>query len=149
MARFKFKLDDYEKDGDGFELLPTGEYDFIVEKVEEKETKAGTGTYLNCTYSIVGEKYENRKVFDLININNPSEVAERIGRGRLHKLALACGCVDMEDSDDLIDKVFTGIVAVKKGTGGYEDKNVVSKFVPKDSHAPASKEASGDTNPWD
>ena len=149
MARFNFKLDKYKDDGGDYELLPDGEYEFMVEKVEEKETKAGTGTYLNCTYSIVGEKYKNRKVFDLMNINNPNEVAERIGRGRLHKLAEACDCVDMEDSDMLIDRVFKGMVGVEKGTGGYKDKNVVSKFVPKGGHAPASKEASGGENPWD
>jgi len=151
MARFDFKLNDYEKDGDGFSLIPDGEFEFIVEKAELKQTKAKTGHYLNFTYSIVGDKYENRKVFDLINIDNPNEIAQRIGRGRLHKLAEACGCVEVDDSDLLIDKVFRGMLGVEKGTGGYEDKNVVKKFIPKGGSKPepASKEATGGANPWD
>jgi len=149
MARFNFKINDYKDDGDAFDLLPDGEYEFIVEKLELKETKAGTGEYLNCTFSIIGEKFKNRKVFDLMNINNPNETAERIGRGRLHKLAQACGVQDMDDSDILIDKVFKAMVGVQKGTGGYPDKNEVKKFIPKGGSAPASKEASGGDNPWD
>jgi len=131
MARFNFDVAEYEEESKGgnFELLPIGEYQFMCVECVEKDTKAGTGTYLAATMEIIDGEYTSRKVWFNFNINNPSAKAESIGRGQVRAWAKACGKPDVEDTDDLIEVPFSAVLGIQKGKDGYDDSNVIKKFI--------------------
>lgn len=97
-----------------FEVIPAGEYPAIVTKSEMKPTKDGTGQRLNLTIQILSGKYQNRTVFDGLNVKNKSAVAEQIGRGQLKALCVAVNVPNPQASEELHSKPFN--VKLKVGT---------------------------------
>ena len=73
----------------GFEIVEPGWKKAVITASEVKDTKAGNGKILNFTYEI--QDGTGRTLTDRLNIVNPSEVAQKIGRGALGKIALAVG----------------------------------------------------------
>ena len=124
LMALNFNVSDYNSS-----LLPEGQYELMVSGIKEKPTKAGTGSYLQVEYVIVGGDSANMKIFDLININNPNSACERIGRARLCNLMCACGMEGITNASQLMGGRFTGIIGVKPGNNGYSDSNVVKKFL--------------------
>ena len=112
-------------------LIPDGQYKMVVSTVTPGVTKAGTGSYLKVDYTIVEGPEANKKVFDLININNPNRQCQDIGRQRLNKLAQACKVLDLTDCVQLLGGSFSGIIDTRPGNDGYDAQNRVKKFVTK------------------
>lgn len=48
----------------GFEVLPKGTYEAVVEDMEFTTSQSSGNPMLHATYSIVGGEYENRKIHD-------------------------------------------------------------------------------------
>jgi hypothetical protein len=118
--------------------VPPGNYPVVVEKAEVKTTKRGDGNYLWLQLSITGDNHANRKLFTNINLKNPSQEAERIGRSELASLGKAIGLTAIRDSGELIDRALIVHVKVK------DDQNEVTAFKPLDgsrSSAPAQRPA--------
>ena len=86
---FVSKAEDAEGHRGGFEIIEPGWKKVVIVKSEVKPTKAGTGKFLEFTYEL--QDGTGRSLTDRLNILNPSEVAQKIGRGALSKIALACG----------------------------------------------------------
>ena len=126
--------------GDEFDPIPIGRYRAMITKAEIKETNARTGEYINLQLAIDGPTHEGYKVFAILNIRNPSEMAEKIGRGQLGQLTRAIGLVtDDLDTDDLEGKMVEIKVGIRKSEE-YGDKNDVKAFYAIDgSAAPAPK----------
>ena len=82
-----------EKDMEGhsgeFEIISPGWHKVVIIASEVKATKAGTGKILNFTYEL--QDGTKRTLIDRLNIVNPSGIAQKIGRGALGKIAVACG----------------------------------------------------------
>jgi hypothetical protein len=129
MAELSF--DNYEfaeGTSNDYDLLPEGWYTASVNSAELRETKAGTGNYLNMRYDIIGPDHAGRVVFGMITIRNPNQTAERIGREQLSSLAAAIGMKEMpRDSDELIGNTVSIKVGVEK-SAEYGDKNTVKGF---------------------
>lgn len=144
-----------------YTLLPTGWYPTEISKVEIKDNNAGTGARFIVTFTIIGEKFANRKVWNGNGFNfiNASQQAQAIGQQELGKLTRACGYGENErlhDEDELLGKQLDIYVVTEAGTGEYKDKNVATKFralgsggkdvpapiAPKAAIAPASPSAS-------
>lgn len=101
-----------------FQPIPKGNYEVKVEESEIKQTKAGTGFYINLKLKVIDEKCNGRFLFDILNIKNPSEVAVEIGKARL-MLLLGISGVEEKDMaskgpDFLIGKHFIAFVGIDK-----------------------------------
>ena len=74
-----------------FDPLPPGDYTAIVAESDMKDTKAGTGKYIELSIHIVEGPHEGRRLWERLNVYNPSEQAERIARSQLNNLSNAVG----------------------------------------------------------
>jgi hypothetical protein len=125
----KLKFDDVPEGG-AFEPLPEGWYKMLIESVEDKENKKGTGRYLKLALSVVGEKFKNRKVFDNLNYQHENEVAERIGKAKLKELCRAIGkdIATLKDEAELCNKTLFCKLSVRPESGQYAASNNVVQF---------------------
>ena len=96
-----------------FTALPPGKYPVIVEKAEVKPTKAQTGHYLEITMSVLDGQFKNRKLWDRINIQNPSTQCVEIGLRSLAALGQALGLTSVQSTDQLLNGVCIAHVKVK------------------------------------
>ena len=164
MAKFGFDTTDVSPDtgttGGSYDPIPDGEYTLKALEAEEKDTSAGTGTYIKVKFEVVKGEFAGRWIWQNFNVNNPSEKAQRIGRQQMVAWATACGKPDADDTDRLLDKPFSAAVSIEKGTGGYADSNRIKAFLfnqeapakpaPKAPAKPPAAPAAGKSaNPWD
>lgn len=113
----------------GFETVPPGWYNVIVDESEMKPTKAEGGAYLKVRYSILDGQYAGRKLFGNINLQNANPQAVEIGLKQLSALAHAVGVLMVADSQQLHNIPLKIKVKVRKDTTGqYEDQNEVQQW---------------------
>lgn len=105
-----------------FEVLPPGKYPVLIENAEVKQTKSGTGHYVELTLKILDGPAKNRKLWDRINLQNPNAQCEEIGRSHLSALGRAMGLVSITDTAQLIGGVVIAHVKVK------DDQNNVRTY---------------------
>jgi len=140
-----FAIDDTTERMSEFGLMPVDElYLGHIKKSEVKKTKAGTGLRLNMQVEIEeskneGDKYANRLVFIGLNIQNPSQQAVAISQKELASICDACGVEEIEDSDELHDISF-GFKLKVEHSEGYDDKNVIIKYMTEAEYNEACKE---------
>lgn len=130
---------------DEFGVLPPGSYPVMVEDAECKETKKRDGYYLKVTLSVLDGPYRGRKLWDNINVRNPSEDCEKFGIRKLGNLCVATGVpvIDREHSEKLlINKTCIAKVNVK------DNSNVIAKYEPVDQPAnPQTKPLQPESKP--
>jgi hypothetical protein len=139
MSKFGFDLNEYEVEERSYEPLPKGEYELKCTEAEEKTTQKG-GTMIAATFEVVSGKYANRKIWNNYNVHNDSEKAQRIGREQVSAWARASGKPNATSVDELLERAFTAVLDIEKGTNGYSDRNKIIGYVAKGS-APAPKPA--------
>jgi hypothetical protein len=83
-----------------------------------KPTKDGSGQRLNLTLQILSGKYQNRTLFDGLNVKNKSQQAEQIGRSQLKAVCVAVNVPDPKVSEELHNKPLMIKVAVGKDQNG-------------------------------
>lgn len=137
-----------------FDPLPAGWYDVNITGADLKDTKDGTGNYINVKYSVTGPSHQGRVVFGMLNLKNKNPKAEEIGRQQLGELMRACGISRVTDSDQLIG----GRCAIKltvETQEGYEPRNNVKGFkaitgstAPAFTPAPAAQATASAAPPW-
>jgi len=136
-----------------FDPIPAGWYTAEIKSAELKDTKNGTGKYINIRWDVTGPEYAGRVVFDMINIRNASQKAEEIGRQQLGDLMRSSGIGRLQDTDQLIGAVVSIKVSVDSSPG-YDPKNVVKGYkavegssAPKMTATPAAATGGGRA-PW-
>ena len=124
----------------GFDPVPPGDYILKVSEAELKETKTGTGQYIKVAFTVMGPKYEGRKIFTNFNIRNASPEAERIGVSQLKALVLAGGVSEpLMDTDQLLGAVVNARVTVdKRDDPQYPDQNKVGRYKPVNATPPSA-----------
>jgi hypothetical protein len=136
-----FNANDHEPNS-GFELIPPGDYEACIVASELKPTKKGDGNLLEIQVSIINGPHQNRKLIDRLNINNPSEDCQRIGRGTLSAICLAVGKDKPTDSSEL----HMLSLCIKVGTRKRQDTgdivNVIKSYKPCRANSLASVQAS-------
>lgn len=138
------------KKQNSFELIPNGTYLARVMSAELRDTKAGTGKYINCTIVIVGGEFDGRRLWERFNVENPNPQAVEIGMQQLKSMMLASGLAEekcvIKDVTDLEGMSFGIVVGVK------EDQNVIKRFesMATDTMTPASKSKATKSSsiPW-
>lgn len=114
-----------------FGILPAGDYEACIANSEMKPTKDGQGQYLNLEIQIVGGQYQNRKLFEKLNLVNKNETAVTIAKGTLSAICRAVGVLTPNDSSDLHNKTFRITVGVKKSDYSGEMENRIKSFKPR------------------
>lgn len=113
-------------DDRGFEPLPQGKYNAMIIESTVKDTKAGTGQYLELVCQVLDGAHVNRKIWHRLNIVNPNPVAENIGRKDLAVLMSNLGLSpQMGDTQELHGKPFVMGLKISQ-RDGYEPSNDVS-----------------------
>lgn len=112
--------------------IPKGEYDAVIVASERKTSQAG-GWYLKLELQILGGEFQNRRVFDNLNLFNtgPKKVeTERIANSKLHAIARAVGVLTPKDGAELHGKPLKISVNVKDNPD-FGLQNVVTKYKPR------------------
>jgi hypothetical protein len=118
--------------------LPPGEYAVVLNRVVEKTTKAGNGSYLETSYKVTEGDHKNRLIFGRFMLDHPSSKTVEIGRDQLNSFLKAAGIagglsdIEEDTSADRIggfkDMPVIAKVAIEQGTNGYKDKNKITSF---------------------
>ena len=111
-----------------FELLPPGKYTAVISDSEEKRTKKNDGSYLALELTIVDGEHAGRKLFDNLNLNNPTAKACEIAQQTLSSICRAVGVMRPERSSDLHDLPLVVTVKVVPAKDQYEAKNEVKGY---------------------
>jgi hypothetical protein len=111
----------------GFDPLPAGWYEAVIIDSQQKTTKAGTGSYVELQLEITSGEYRNRILFDLLNLNNPSDKAVEIARATLSSICRAVGVLNPRDTSELHFKPLLVQVGIRKSEE-YGDKNEVKRY---------------------
>jgi hypothetical protein len=128
MAQLNFNAEDAPESD--FEPIPKDEYEMHIIQTDMKDTKAGDGSFLECRIQILEEgDYQGRLLFERFNLVNPSEVAVRIAQRQLAQLCEAIGILSVEDSEELHDIPFVGVVDIEAGKGDYGPQNRIKKYL--------------------
>ncbi len=114
-----------------FGIIPVGDYEACIVNSEMKPTKDGQGQYLNLEIQIVGGQYQNRKLFEKLNLVNKNETAVTIAKGTLSAICRAVGVLTPNDSTDLHNKTFRISVGAKKSDYSGEMENKIKSFKPR------------------
>jgi len=89
---------------ESYDLLPNGWYKVMAERAEIKQTKSGTGSYINIQYTIIGENCKGRKVFGMITLTNQNDTAVDIGKHELSAFGRSIGLEKITDSAQLLKR---------------------------------------------
>lgn len=145
--------EDTAKPTNDFQVLPEGEYHVQLVDCEIKETKAGTGHYLNCRFDVCRGEATGRVLWMTINVNNPNPRATGIGIGQLRELTHSVGkdvwyehlkaCQSWTDAEQHLNSLHGAVanlctkakVKVEK-SDKYGDKNIIKGFKPADTIVP-------------
>jgi hypothetical protein len=130
------------------EPLPAGKYVAVITESEMKETKAGTGRYLQLTFQVVEGPYEGRLLWSRINLENPNAIAVEMGRAELSSVCRAVGVMTPRDSTDLHDIPLVVTVKVKKRSDNGDLSNEIRGYAAKVGVIPAPTPAGTGTAPW-
>ena len=114
---------------EGFDVLPAGEYRVCIVESSMVRTKKDDGDLIKLTLQVLDGQYQNRKIFEQLNWNNPSAAAQTIGRGTLSAICRAVGILTPTDTAELHNRPMRAKVKVGKDTG-YGEKNEVVKYSP-------------------
>jgi hypothetical protein len=129
-----------------YDPLPAGFYNATIANAELKTAKSG-GQYLNVRYDITGPSHAGRVVFGMVNLTNPNQRAEEIGRQQLGELMRAIGLDTLKDSDQLIGGRLKIKLTVEESEQ-YGTQNRVGGYRSDDSAPAASAAKATNTPPW-
>jgi hypothetical protein len=133
------------------EPVPAGWYRCVIVAEEEKPTKAQTGSYLQLDIEIVEGPHQGRKVFERLNLNNPSQDTVDRARSDLSSICRATGVMMPKTSADLLHKPLMVKVKVRPAKDGYDAQNEVVEYAAPDkapSVAAPSATTANSTPPW-
>lgn len=121
---------DGSEEEDDFAVIPAGEYAAQIIASEMKETKAGTGMFLELRVQLLEEPYVGRLVFERLNLVNPNEVAVKIAKRSFKELCDSIGLdhTEVEDSEELHGREFIAVIKVDPPRGDWGESNSVKKY---------------------
>lgn len=122
-----------------FDVIPAGEYDAVIVNSEVKSTKDGAGKYLNLELQILSGQFQNRKLFDKLNLWNANATAVQIARGSLSAICRSVNVLTPKDSCELHNKPLRIKVVVKK-SDEFGDQNSIKAYKPRGSTATAANQ---------
>lgn len=136
----------------GFEPIPAGDYVAMIIASEMKKTQGG-GQRLALTLQVIDGQYQNRKLFDNLNLVNNGEnkaTTEQIAKATLSAICRAVGKLTPNDSSELHHIPLRVRVGIGPDQYGNQ-QNVVKAYKPRDAGPslpvpPVQKSADVDAN---
>lgn len=126
-----------------YDPIPAGNYMLRATDLEMRQTKSGTGQYLNVAFEVVGGPHEGRKFFENFNLINQNQQAVDIALRDVKDWLGACGQpnngqLTLERINALEGIVFSANVKIKKDKSGqYDPSNTIGRFLaPENAPAP-------------
>lgn len=153
MAIFSFDATTVE--APSFEALPVGLYEVVITDSKLQETKSGNGTMLVLDLEVISGDYQGRKLWDRLNLVNPSSTAVEIARQTLASICRAVGVQQLTDTAQLHDRPLIALVRqrirpdgeVTNEIKGYRPKPSAPVAAPAPASAPAPTTAKA-ASPW-
>ena len=132
----------------GFEPVPADKYLAVITESEMKDTKAGTGRYLELTFQIIEGEYKNRLLWARLNLDNPNLTAVQIARAELSAVCRAVGVMAPNDSVELHNLPLVIHVGCQKRKDTDEITNVIKGYSKKETASAVPVAATNSTPPW-
>lgn len=96
------------------DAIPAGDYEAMVTASQIKQTKDGSGRYLELTLEIQSGQFQGRKLWDRLNVQNRNQQAVEIAQRQLSGLCHAVGVLQLpNDATPLHNKPMVVKVAAK------------------------------------
>lgn len=134
---------------DVFEPIPAGRYVAVITASEMKQTKSGTGSYLELEFEIIEGSSKGRKLWSRLNLDNPSEIAVRIAQAELSAICRSTKVMQPQDSCELHNIPLIVKVACKRREDNDELTNEIKGYLPRESAKPESTpQAASSVPPW-
>ena len=95
------------------DTLPPGDYLAQIVRSDMKETKNGSGQYLELELAILEGVHTERRLFDRLNLVNSNQQAADIANRTLSSICRATGVMMLTDSEQLHFKAMQVKVAVR------------------------------------
>lgn len=137
----------------GFDPIPVGDYLAIISNSEEKTTKAGDGSYVKLEFTIIEGKYEGRKLWENLNLQNKSDEAVKIARATLSAICRALSILrPVADSIELHDQPLVIKVGLEKRKDTGDMQNRIKAYKSRSegvSAPPAAGVAASGKRPWE
>ena len=134
-----------------FEAIPAGKYIAIITDSDMKDTRSGSGRYLQLEFEITDGEYRGRKLWTRLNIENTNPEAVRYARADLAAICRAVGVLHPVDSVELHNLPLQITVKCRKNQDD-EITNEVKSFAPVPAAAPAPtatpQTETNSTPPW-
>ena len=131
-----------------FDPIPAGKYLAAITESEMKDTKAGTGRYLQLTFTIIEGEHKNRILWARLNLHTPNATAVKIARGELSAICHAVGVLQPRDSVELHNLPLMITVKCKKRDDTGEIVNEIKGYAKKDAATGQPRQAADNTPPW-
>lgn len=140
-----------------YEPIPAGKYIAVIDSSEKKETKSGTGAYLNLVFKIVDGEFEGKKVFQMVHLWNANPTAVQIAQKTLNTIMACLGIETISDSAELHLQPLV-IKVIVKDDAEYGPKNEIKGFEPVGGvkaekpinlNGETKKQTSGSKKPWE
>lgn len=98
-----------------FEAVPAGKYPVLIEAAGMKATKKGDGHYLEVQFVIIDGPFKGKRLWDRLNLDNPSDAAVQISLRTLSALTKATiGDTLITDDSQFLQKTCIASVTVDK-----------------------------------
>lgn len=108
--------------------LPAGDYVAMIVDSDMKMTKKGDGQYLDLAFQICDGPFNGRYVWAKLNVENQSEIAQRIGQAELSAICHAVGVMQPRNSEDLHNRPLVIRVKYVPEKGNYSAKNEIKGY---------------------
>ena len=114
------------------DVIPPGDVIAAIAKSEEKDNKAGTGSYINLEFEVTDGQHKGRRFWVMLNLNNPNAQAVEIANRELNSICHACGKLrsNVQDTSELHGIPMRVRLGVRGGRDGYDRQNVVKSYKP-------------------
>lgn len=108
--------------------IPQGSYLVSLDEATIKDTKSGTGQYINCKFKVISGDETGKILFHTFNIKNENVKAVEIGLSQLKAYMKCAGFSDfmIKDVNDICGRPVEAVVKIK--VDEYGEKNVISYF---------------------
>ena len=140
MATLNFNANEVEP-SKAFDPIPAGKYIAVITDSEMKETRAGTGRYLQLEFEITDGEYAGRKLWSRLNIENQNAEAVRMARADLSAICRAVNVLTPNDSADLHNLPLVIKVHCRKDKNTGEITNDIRGYESKANYKPEPKPA--------
>jgi hypothetical protein len=131
-----------------FDPIPAGKYLAMITASQMKTNKAGSGQFLELTFTIIEGEYKNRSLWARLNLSNPNELAMKIAQAELSAICRAVGVMAPNDSVDLHNLPLVIKVRCKKRKDVDEISNEIKGFEKREAVTAKPQQATTTTPPW-